>query len=150
MMVLLLPIVQGGMWVLMLFAAYYIAMRVVSASGRALRPREDLPSSLRMNRNATFVFLAGIVACFVGGVPALIGATVCGTFGAGFLLAGFGSLHLRTRGKDWRVPALVLAYLSALLLLPAFFILVLGLSDTRRTVALTPARSADKPDNRNT
>jgi hypothetical protein len=40
MMVLLLPIVQGGMWVLMLFAAYYIAMRVVSASGRALRPRE--------------------------------------------------------------------------------------------------------------
>ena len=98
MMLLLLPIVQGGTWVLMLFAAYYIAMRVVSASGRALRPREDLPSSLRMNRNATYVFLAGIVACFVGGVPALIGATICGTFGAGFLLAGFGVLHLRTRG----------------------------------------------------
>ncbi len=143
MMVLLLPIVQGGMWVLMLFAAYYIAMRVVSASGRALRPREDLPSSLRMNRNATFVFLAGIVACFVGGVPALIGATICGTFGAGFLLAGFGALHLRTRGKDWRLPVLVLAYLATPMVLPAFIILVLGLADTRRTVALTPARKAE-------
>ncbi|PPJ47101.1 DUF2232 domain-containing protein [Rhizobium sp. KAs_5_22] len=143
MMVLLLPIVQGGMWVLMLFAAYYIAMRVVSASGRALRPREDLPSSLRMNRNATFVFLAGIVACFVGGVPALIGATICGTFGAGFLLAGFGALHLRTRGKDWRLPVLVLAYIATPMVLPAFVILVLGLADTRRTVALTPARKAE-------
>ena len=148
MMLLLLPIVQGGMWVLMLFAAYYIAMRVVSASGRALRPREDLPSSLRMNRNATYVFLAGIVACFVGGVPALIGATICGTFGAGFLLAGFGALHLRTRGKDWRLPVLVLAYVSAPMVLPAFIILVLGLADTRRTVALTPARKAETDNSR--
>ncbi|MFN7012101.1 MAG: DUF2232 domain-containing protein [Allorhizobium sp.] len=146
MMVLMLPIVQGGMWVLMLFAAYYIAMRIVSTSGRALRPREDLPSSLRMNRNASFVFLAGIIACFVGGVPALIGATICGTFGAGFLLAGFGSLHLRTRGKDWRLPVLVLAYISAPMILPAFAILVLGLADTRRTVALTPVRKTG-PDN---
>ncbi|WP_454287534.1 DUF2232 domain-containing protein [Rhizobium arsenicireducens] len=141
-MVLLLPIVQGGIWVLMLFAAYYIAMRVVNSSGRALRPREDFPSSLRMNRNAVYIFLAGIVACFLGGVPALIGATICGTFGAGFLLAGFGVLHLRTRGKDWRLPALVLAYISAPMILPAFIILVLGLADTRRTVALTPARKA--------
>lgn len=147
-MVLMLPIVQGGMWVLMLFAAYYIAMRIVSASGRALRPREDLPSSLRMNRNASFVFLAGIIACFVGGVPALIGATICGTFGAGFLLAGFGSLHLRTRGKDWRAPVLVLAYISAPMILPAFVILVLGLADTRRTVALTPVRKTGSDNSR--
>ncbi|HCL64172.1 MAG TPA: DUF2232 domain-containing protein [Rhizobium sp.] len=148
MMVLMLPIVQGGMWVLMLFAAYYIAMRIVSTSGRALRPREDLPSSLRMNRNASFVFLAGIIACFVGGVPALIGATICGTFGAGFLLAGFGSLHLRTRGKDWRAPVLVLAYISAPMILPAFLILVLGLADTRRTVALTPVRKTGSDNSR--
>lgn len=150
MMLTMLPVMQGGTWVLMLFSAYYVAVRIVAASGHALRPREDIPSALRMNRNALFVFLAGILASFYGGVPALVGATVCGTFGAGFLLAGFASLHLRTRGKDWRAPALVLAYLSALLVLPAFFILVLGLSDTRRTVALTPARPADKPDNRNT
>lgn len=149
-MVLTLPIVQGGMWVLMLFAAYYIAARVVNMSGHALRPREDIPSALRMNRNAPFVFLAGILACFVGGVPAMLGATICGTFGAGFLLAGFASLHLRTRGKDWRLPVLILCYLAALMLLPVIFILVLGLIDTRRAVALTPAHKAETTDKTNT
>lgn len=148
-MVVLLPIIQGGTWVMLLFLMYYTAMRIVSASGRAKRPREDIPSSLRMNRNAVFIFLAGIIGCFIGGVPAMIGATVCGTFGAGFLMAGFASMHLRTRGKDWRLPALVLAYLSTVMLLPLIIPLIIGLSDTRRTVALTPAAKAktDTPDN---
>ncbi len=148
-MVVLLPIIQGGTWVMLLFLMYYTAQRIVSASGRAKRPREDIPSSLRMNRNAVFIFLAGIIGCFIGGVPAMIGATVCGTFGAGFLMAGFASMHLKTRGKDWRLPALVLAYLSTVMLLPLIIPLIIGLSDTRRTVALTPAAKAETPDNPN-
>ena len=148
MFILMLPMVQAGLWVLMLFAAFYIAIRVVSRSPRALRPREDMPSALRMNRNAIFVFLAGILLTFLGGVPAMIGATIFGAFGAGFLMAGFASLHFRSKGKDWRLPALVLAYISSLLALPAFFILVLGLVDTRRTVALSPARE-DQPEQSN-
>ncbi|MDQ0454154.1 DUF2232 domain-containing protein [Rhizobium paknamense] len=145
-LLLTLPIAQGGMWVLLLFAAYYIATRIVSASGQGLRPREDLPSALRMNRNTPFIFLIGIIACFVGGIPALIGATICGTFGAGFLLAGFASIHQRTRGRDWRLPALILAYMAAAMALPALFIMILGLIDTRRTVALTPPRASDNND----
>ena len=148
MFILMLPMVQAGLWVLMLFAAFYIAIRVVSRPPRALRPREDMPSALRMNRNAIFVFLAGILLTFLGGVPAMIGATIFGAFGAGFLMAGFASLHFRSKGKDWRLPALVLAYISSLLALPAFFILVLGLVDTRRTVALSPARE-DQPEQSN-
>jgi hypothetical protein len=144
-MLLLLPIIQGGTWVILLFTMYYIAMRVVSASGRAQRPRENIPSALRMNRNAVFIFLAGILACFAGGVPAMIGATVCGTFGAGFLISGFASLHLRSQGKDWRLPVLILAYLSAIMLLPLLIPLIIGLADTRRAVALTPAQKADTP-----
>ncbi len=147
-MVILLPIIQGGTWVLLLTMMYYIAMRIVTASGRNKRPREDFPAALRMNRNTVFIFLAGIIACFIGGVPAMIGAVVCGTFGAGFLMAGFASLHHKTRGKDWRLPALILAYLSSIMLLPLMIPLIIGLSDTRRTVALTPARKADtdKPE----
>ncbi|MGF9692751.1 DUF2232 domain-containing protein [Rhizobium sp. 0TCS1.26] len=144
MAVLMLPLIQGGLWVILLFAAFYLAVRIVSRSGRALRPREDMPSALRMNRNAIFVFLGGIVLTFLGGVPAMIGATICGTFGGGFLMAGFASLHYRTKGKDWRVPALVLVYLSTMMVLPAIAILIIGLSDTRRTIALTPARNTDK------
>lgn len=145
-MLVLLPIIQGGMWVILLTAAYYFAMRIVTASGRAKRPREDMPSVLRMNRSAMLIFLAGILAAFVGGPVGLIGATVCGTFGGGFLMAGFASLHARTRGRDWRLPVLVLAYVSVFFLLPTFVILILGLADARRAVALTPAAKPG-PDN---
>ncbi|MGO4438540.1 DUF2232 domain-containing protein [Rhizobium sp. RAF56] len=148
--VLLLPAMQAALWVVMLFAAYYLATRIVTASGRNHRPREDMPSALRMNRNAIFAFLAGLVACFLGGIPALIGATVLGAFGAGFLVAGFASLHFRTRGKEWRMPALILCYLAATMVLPALFILVLGLSDTRKAIALTPHKDANASDNPNT
>jgi hypothetical protein len=99
-----------------------------------------MPSALRMNRHAIFIFLGGILLTFMGGIPAMIGATICGTFGAGFLMAGFASIHFRSQGKDWRLPVLVLAYLSSMLLLPAFAVLVLGLSDSRRTIALTPTK----------
>jgi hypothetical protein len=134
------------MWVIMLFAAYYIATRIVTASGGGLRPREDIPSSLRMNRNTIFIFLVGLAATFFGGIPALVGATLVGTFGAGFLLSGFAALHFRTRGKEWRLPALILCYLASLMLMvPALFILVLGLSDTRKAIALTPNKDADAP-----
>jgi hypothetical protein len=143
--VLMLPMIQGGIWVMFLFAAFYVAVRLVSRSGRALRPREDMPSALRMNRYAIFVFLVGIVMTFLGGVPAMVGATICGTFGAGFLMAGFATLHFRSQGKDWRVPGLILSYLSCMLLLPALAVLVLGVVDTRRSIALTPARGEIKP-----
>jgi hypothetical protein len=145
MLVLMLPMVQGGIWVMLLFAAFYVAMRVVSRSGRALRPREDMPSALRMNRHAIFIFLGGILLCFAGGVPAMVGATVCGTFGAGFLMSGFAALHFRSQGKDWRLPGLILSYLSCLLVLPMAAVVVLGLLDTRRTIALTPAKGDTQP-----
>ncbi|EYR78823.1 MULTISPECIES: DUF2232 domain-containing protein [Alphaproteobacteria] len=147
---LALPLVQGALWVFLLFAAYYVATFIVRLSGRGLRPREDMPSTLRMHRNAIFFFLAGLVLAFMGGVPAIIGALVCGTFGAGFVLAGFASLHFRTRGKPWRLFALWFAYISVLLFtIPIFAILILGLMDTRRTIALTPAGPAEKK-NQNT
>lgn len=140
------PVVWGIVWVLMLLAAYYIAIRIVAASSRNLRPREDIPSALRMNRNAIFVFLAAIVAVFFGGIPALIGAAALGAFGAGFLVSGFAALHYRTRGKDWRIPVLTLCYLTSLMLtVPALVILILGLSDTRKAIALTPNKNADTP-----
>ncbi len=136
---LALPLVQGAIWVSMLFAAYYLATRIVQLSGKALRPREDVPSSLRMHRNAIFVFLGGLALTFFGGAPAVIGALVCGTFGAGFLLSGFASFHFRTRGKSWRLPVLWIAYLSVFVFtIPAFFFLLSGLIDTRRAIALTP------------
>ncbi|HTO30001.1 MAG TPA: DUF2232 domain-containing protein [Pararhizobium sp.] len=134
-----LPLAQGAIWVLMLFAAYYIATRIVQTSGKNLRPREDMPSTLRMHRLSIFAFLGGLLLAFAGGLPSIVGALVCGTFGAGFLLAGFAVFHFRTRGKAWRLPVLWLGYMSVLIFtIPAFFFLLSGLMDTRRAIALSP------------
>jgi hypothetical protein len=150
MFLLMLPMVQGGIWVILLFAAFYFAVRIVSRTGRAVRPREDMPSALRMNRHAIFIFLGGILLTFFGGAPAMIGATICGTFGAGFLMSGFAAIHFRSQGKDWRLPVLVLAYLSSMMLIPALAILVIGLTDTRRTIALTPVKAETDQNTENT
>lgn len=140
-----MPVAQGASQVFLLFAAYYLATRIVRLSGKGLRPREDMPSTLRMHRNAIFIFLAGLLLTFTGGAPALIGALVCGTFGAGFVLAGFANLHFKTRGKPWRPIALWFVYLAVFLLvgLPLFAFVILGMLDTRRTIALTPTGPAD-------
>ncbi|NTJ42016.1 DUF2232 domain-containing protein [Agrobacterium larrymoorei] len=143
-LVLMLPMIQGGLWVILLFSAYYFASRMVRSFGKGLRPREDISAALRMHRNAIFIFLAGILMMFFGGTVAMIGAVVCGTFGAGFLMAGYASLHHRSKGKDWRLPVLVLAYLSAIFMFPLLIILVLGLSDVRSTISLTPTRNTEK------
>ncbi|WP_320199399.1 DUF2232 domain-containing protein [Agrobacterium sp. rho-13.3] len=142
-LVLMLPMVQGGLWVIILFAAYYFASRMVRSFGKGLRPREDISAALRMHRNAIFIFLGGIVLTFFGGVASMVGAVICGTFGAGFLMAGYASLHHRSKGKDWRLPVLVLAYLSAIFVFPLLIILVLGLRDVRSTISLTPVRNTD-------
>lgn len=142
-LLLMLPMIQGGLWVILLFAAYYFANRMVRSFGKGLRPREDISAALRMHRNAIFIFLGGIVLTFLGGTVAMIGAVVCGTFGAGFLMAGYASLHHRSKGKDWRWPVLVLAYISAVFMFPLLIILVLGLSDVRSTISLTPARKTE-------
>ncbi len=148
-LVLMLPMIQGGLWVMLLFAAYYFASRMVRFFGKGLRPREDIAAALRMHRNAIFIFLGGIVLTFFGGVPAMVGAVLCGTFGAGFIMAGYASLHHRSKGKDWRLPVLILAYLSAIFMFPLFLILLLGLSDVRSTISLTPARNSDKSNETN-
>jgi hypothetical protein len=134
------PLLFGTLWVMILFSAYYIASRIVQMSGKNLRPREDMPSTLRMHRYSIFAFLGGLVLAFMGGTLATIGAVICGTFGAGFLLAGFAVFHFRTRGKSWRLPVLWLGYMSVFIFtIPAFFFLLSGLMDTRRAIALSPA-----------
>lgn len=139
-MLYLLPLLQGMSWVFTQFFSYYVATRIVAFSSRSVRPREDMTSSLRMNRNAIFVLLGSMLLAFSGGPLGLIGAAACGAFGAGFLMAGFASIHFRSRGKAGRLPLLILTYLSCILLaFPAIIVLVMGLVDTRQAIPLTSA-----------
>lgn len=132
------------------FGGFYFAMRILTAFKRNIRPREDVRSSLRMNRLALAVFVSGIVLIFVGGTVSLIGASLAGAVGGGFLLAGFAVIHNALREKPWALPALVLTYMFSLI--PAvgqILIMSLGLANPRRAVALTPAKPNETSDTPN-
>lgn len=132
------PLVQGGVWVLILFTAFYLAAAIVRTSGRSRRPKDDIPSNLRMPRPALIVFAIGILLSFFSGSVGLIGLVICGTFGCGFMLAGFAIVHERTRALPWRTVLLWLSYTIVLLFAPAIAVfLLIGLFDTTRRMTLT-------------
>lgn len=136
------PLVQSLQMLIALFFGYYIANRILAASRRNTRPREDMPTSLRMNRLAILIFFGGIVLMFGGGMIALIGASFTGAVAGGFLLSGFAIIHSLVRGKAWSLPVLVLIYALTLMvpLIGIAIILAGGLANPRRTIALTPQK----------
>ena len=146
MFTLMLPIVQGATSVILLFGAFHFASRIAIASGLTQRPREDVAQSLRMNKNAIFVFLAALVVTFFGGTIGLIGAACLGAFGGGFLLAGLARMHFAARGKSWALPVIILSYLSLIFTFPALVFVTMGLLDTRRAIALSPGAPSGNND----
>ena len=145
----LFPMIQGMQMMIALFAVFYFGMRILSAAGRSTRPREDIRSSLRMNRLAIVVFLAGVALMFGGDTLEVIGAGFAGAVAGGFLLSGFAILHNMLRDKSWRLPGLVLAYLLTVMvpLVPLILVIAGGLSNPRRAVALTPHKPTQTSTN---
>jgi hypothetical protein len=149
----LLPLNQAVMSVITIFAAYYFSAIIVRTTTTALRPREDMPAALRMNRDSIYVLGVGLALLVAGiashnNVLTIVGASIAGAFGGGFLLAGLAAFHLKSRGKSWRMPALILAYLT--ISLSGIFFVIAGLLDTRRAIALTPVAGKKPTDTPNT
>jgi hypothetical protein len=141
-----LPAIQAAMWVLILLAGWYVASAIVRMSGRSKRPKDDIPSQLRMPRMGVIALLAGAAMSFVDGGVGLIGWTISGAFGIGFVVAGFAIAHHRTRGKPARGLILWAAYLATVIFtLPLAFFLLLGLFDTARTLTVTGSGPTSKP-----
>ncbi len=145
----MLPMIQGGLWVMLLFAAYYFASRMVRSFGKGLRHAKISQRRFACIAMRSFIFLAGIVLTFFGGIPPYDRCGFCRHVRCGIHHGGYASLHHRSKVKDWRLPVLVLAYLSAVFMFPLFFILLLGLSDVRSTISLTPARNSDQTNETN-
>lgn len=147
----LFPLIQSLQMMIVLFAGFYFAMRVLSAAGRNARPREDIPSSLRMNRLSILVFVGGIVLMFAGGMVGRIGGGFTGAAAGGFLLSGFAILHNFVRGKSWALPGLILAYLLTFVIpiLPILLIIAGGLANPRRAIALTPQTASENSETTN-
>ncbi|WP_420408930.1 DUF2232 domain-containing protein [Hoeflea sp.] len=129
-----LPAIQAAMWVLILFAGWYIASAIVRASGRAKRPKDDVPATLRIPRVGGLALAAGVIASFAPGGVGLIGWTLIGAFGIGFVATGFAIVHERTRGKPARGLILFAAYaMTILFTLPLGFFFFMGLFETARS-----------------
>jgi ribosomal protein L9 len=54
-----LPAIQAAMWVTILLAGWYVASAIVRMSGRSKRPKDDIPSQLRMPRTAAIALAVG-------------------------------------------------------------------------------------------
>ncbi|GGA85927.1 membrane protein [Brucella endophytica] len=137
-MVVLLPAIQAATCLIALVANFYLALRLTSISGRLRRPRDDWPATLRMPRIGLLVFAVSLTLAFLGSGIGHAATAVAGALGAGFMLAGFATMHMRTRGQPWRPVALWLAYLAvALFAFVLFLFLIAGLFDTSRNAPMT-------------
>lgn len=147
----LFPLTQGWQMMLALFGGFYFAMRALTAAGRNIRPREDIPASLRMNRLSIAIFFAGLALMFAGDKLEVIGSSFVGAVAGGYLLAGYAIVHNMLRGKSYRLPALIIVYLVSLIVWPLAFIIFLtgGLANPRRAIALTPHASNETTENQN-
>lgn len=139
------PASQSAGSVVMLFAGFYFAMRILAAIKKNVRPREDIRSSLRMSRLSVLIFIAGVLLMLAGGTAGMIGASFAGAVGGGFLLSGYAVIHNAVREKPWALPALVLAYLISFFIPPVAMIIAIagGLANPRRAIALTPQNSSE-------
>lgn len=145
-----LPAIQPAVWVILIVANLYIALRLTAASGKLRRPKDDWPRALRMPRTGLFVFAIACAACFLPGGIGYAATAIAGALGAGFLLAGFAIMHARTRGAPWRPVALWLAYLAVIIFtFTLFFFLVAGLFDTSRSAPVSKAGNNTPPSNDN-
>lgn len=145
-----LPAVQPAVWVMLIVANLYIALRLTSASGKLRRPKDDWPRALRMPRPALFIFAVACAACFLPGGIGYAATAIAGALGAGFMLAGFAMMHERTRGAPWRPIALWLAYLAVVIFTFTLFLFLLaGLFDTSRSAPVSKAANDTPPDNDN-
>jgi hypothetical protein len=147
----LFPLTQGWQMMVALFGGFYFAMRVLSTAGRNIRPREDIPASLRMNRLSIAIFFAGVALMFAGDKLEVIGASFVGAIAGGYLLAGYAIVHNMLRDKSYRLPALIIVYLVSMIVWPLAFIIFLagGLANPRRAIALTLHKSNETTETKN-
>jgi hypothetical protein len=121
------PFIAAQGFTLLYVFYLWCAARIVSVSGRLVRPWPVL-CEVAMSRQALLVLgLAGIAAFLTTGLPALIALTLTGALGMAFALQGLSFIHDVTKGRSYRGFLLAGVYLVLLATQGiAFFILFLA------------------------
>ena len=122
----LVPWLMAGFTVVFYLANLWLAARIARTSGVFGTEWPDIPRNLRLPRFAALVLAVSLGLSFTTGPVALASHVVSAAFIAAFSLQGLAVVHALTRGRTWRMPALVFTYG----LVPLVFWALLGLVDT--------------------
>lgn len=140
----LIPVVQPLVWTMILVGNIYVAAKITRASGQLKRPQDDFPTQMYMPKLALVMFAGALLLSFLSGSIGFVGSALSGAFFAGFILSGFALFHAVSRGKPWRMPALIIVYgATFFMMLPAFILFLVGLFASARSQrnSITPNQS---------
>lgn len=126
------PIFAAQGFTIVLILYLWVSAKVVSTSGRLVRPWPYIPAT-QMPRNILLVLaVAALAATIGGGFLGVFGLALTGALSIAFGIQGLAALHDVTRGRSGRIFILIFAYtlifLSQGLVLLA--LVLFGIADT--------------------
>ncbi len=127
-----LPIFAAQGFTVILSLYIWLGARIVSASGRLLRPWPQIAQTI-MPREALYtLFAASLAAIFLGGFTGVLATALTGAFLMAFALQGLAAVHEMSVGRSGRPFILILTYLLVLLSQGLVFLplILFGLTDT--------------------
>ena len=124
----LLPFVFSGVWLIIHVTNLYFAAMVSRASGMMPRPKDDIPATANLPKQAIFVLLISVVcASFLSGPLQLVAGVVAGIFMMAYSLLGLANLHYRARTNPAGIVFILLSYAVILFLyLPIYLFAITG------------------------
>jgi hypothetical protein len=141
-----MPVMSAAGVVLLVFNLW-LAARIAQASGLLVGAWPDIPRHTRVPRPLGVALAVALGLSFAGGLVGLMSLVVSGALLMGFALQGLAVIHAVTRGKSFRVPLLIIVYLSMAILMPWLLILYgfIGLLDSGVSFRDRPKKPVTPP-----
>ena len=125
----------------------WLAVRVVSVSGRLRRPMPEL-AAMRFPAHAPLLLAIAMVASFLPGMVGIAGGVFAAAWLMAFAILGFAVLHAITRGTSSRMVVLGALYAAVIIFgWPMLAIALIGLADTAFDIRGRVARRRGPPTN---
>lgn len=126
-----MPLMAGAEVVLLIFNLW-LAGRIAQTSGLLSNQWPDIARYARMPRALALVLAVVLGLSIAGGLIGMMSLIASGALLMGFALQGLAVIHFVTRGKSYRLPLLIIVYLSMVILMPWLIVFYgfVGLLDT--------------------
>jgi hypothetical protein len=136
-----MPVLAAASLILLGFNMW-LAARITRASGRFPAPWPDLPHNLRVPRVLGLVLAVALGLSFAGGLTGMIALIAVGALSMAFAVQGIALIHDVTRGKSYRLPLLIILYLTLAMLMPWLLAVyaAIGLGDAGFSLRSKPDR----------